>query len=113
MMVRRATTRDVRPGPASEATVSPTAPVTPWVYTIEMSVDKVLTYMKPDLDFADCYDGKIVRRQVDRDPVEAGRFLAIRMRIEDAHQLGASARDGFGERMAPYYRALFDPRTDD
>jgi hypothetical protein len=104
MVRRKAPEKIVMPGPAVEANSSPAAREAPWPYAIEMSVDKALTYLKPDYDFADLYDGRIVRRQIGREPVQAGRFLAIRIRIEDAHDLGASARaifDALGERLTP------------
>jgi hypothetical protein len=78
-MVRRAVAKHVKPGPSIEAEVSPAAREAPWVYAIGMSVDKALTYMKPDLDFAS-REPRDIEDVALPDPPHVPRAAAVRPR---------------------------------
>ncbi len=116
MVRRKIALNGVPTGPADPPRDDVAAPEPFWIYALEMSVRKPLSPVQPDYDYADLYDGTIVRRSVDRDPEPAGRFIAIRMRIEDAHADGIAARsifDAFDGRLDVFWKALFDPELDD
>lgn len=115
-MVRRRVVVDEMPGQAIDLPLPPTGDEVPWIYTLEAQVQWTVPRGYPQYDFKDMFDGEIVQRRLNLPPETAGRFLAIRIRTDDAHDAGVTVPDVFGDCapwLMPYYRALFDERTDE
>jgi GNAT superfamily N-acetyltransferase len=116
MVMRRTIEEAVAPRLEINPAIPPAGDGVPFLYAMELKAVKPLVHVAPDYDFMDMFDGEITRRQLDRPPEPAGRFLAFRLRVEDAHEAGCPVRmviEPCGDALLAYWKALFDARTGD